>query len=263
MTTREAAVAEWLSVGDMTLEVVRRGAGRPLLLLHGFQNVDPAAPFLDLLDRHAEVIAPSHPGFGRSTRPADFETVYDLVHLYLEVLEVLPYEKVSLVGLSFGGWLAAEVAVKCPHRVDRLVLVDALGIKLSDRQTPDILDVFNTSPREVQQRSWHDAQAWEPNFDAMTDDELIIRARNWEALCLYGWDPYMYNPRLKRWLGRIKAPTLVLWGASDRIVKPSYGQAYSALIPGSRFELIEQAGHHPEIEQPETFVDHLVKFLSR
>jgi len=263
MTTHEAAVAEWLSVGDMTLEVVRRGAGRPVLLLHGFQTVDPGAPFLELLGRHAEVIAPSHPGFGRSTRPADFETVYDLVHLYLEVLEVLPYEKVSLVGLSFGGWLAAEVAVKCSHRVDRLVLVDALGIKLSDRQTPDILDVFNTSPREVQQRSWHDAPTWAPNFDAMTDDELIIRARNWEALCLYGWHPYMYNPRLKRWLGRVKAPTLVLWGASDRIVTPFYGQAYSALIPGARFERIEQAGHHPEIEQPGTFVDHVVKFLSR
>lgn len=261
MTTHEAAVAEWLPVGPMTLEVVRRGAGRPVLLLHGFQNVDPGAPFLDLLGRHAEVIAPSHPGFGRSTRPADFETVYDLVHLYLEVLEVLPYEKVNLVGLSFGGWLAAEVAVACPHRLDRLMLVDALGIKLGDRETPDILDVFNTAPREVQQRSWHDPAAWAPNFDAMTDDELVIRARNWEALCLYGWHPYMYNPRLGRWLGRIKAPTLVLWGASDRIVKPSYGQAYSALISGSRFELIEAAGHHPEIEQPQMFVDRVVKFL--
>ncbi len=235
MTTRETAAAEWLSVGNMTLEVVRRGVGRPVLLLHGFQNIDARAPFLDLLSQHTEVIAPSHPGFGRSTRPSDFETVYDLVHLYLDLLEGLPYEKVSLVGLSFGGWLAAEIAVKCGHRLDRLVLVDALGIKLSDRETPDILDVFNTSPREVQQRSWHDPARWAPNFDAMTDDELVIRARNWEALCLYGWHPYMYNPQLKRWLRRIKTPTLVLWGASDRIVKCSYGQAYSDLIPGARF----------------------------
>jgi pimeloyl-ACP methyl ester carboxylesterase len=261
MTTRETAAAEWLSVGNMTLEVVRRGGGRPVLLLHGFQNIDARAPFLDLLSQHTEVIAPSHPGFGRSTRPSDFETVYDLVHLYLDLLEGLPYEKVSLVGLSFGGWLAAEIAVKCGHRLDRLVLVDALGIKLSDRETPDILDVFNTSPREVQQRSWHDPARWAPNFDAMTDDELVIRARNWEALCLYGWHPYMYNPQLKRWLRRIKTPTLVLWGASDRIVKCSYGQAYSELIPGARLQLIEGAGHHPETEKPETFVDRVVKFL--
>jgi pimeloyl-ACP methyl ester carboxylesterase len=261
MTTRETAAAEWLSVGNMTLEVVRRGGGRPVLLLHGFQNIDARAPFLDLLSQHTEVIAPSHPGFGRSTRPSDFETVYDLVHLYLDLLEGLPYETVSLVGLSFGGWLAAEIAVKCGHRLDRLVLVDALGIKLSDRETPDILDVFNTSPCEVQQRSWHDPARWAPNFDAMTDDELVIRARNWEALCLYGWHPYMYNPQLKRWLRRIKTPTLVLWGASDRIVKCSYGQAYSELIPGARLQLIEGAGHHPETEKPETFVDRVVKFL--
>ena len=252
---------EWLSVGDIKLEVIRRGAGRPVLLLHGMQNIDPRARFLDLLSRQAEIIAPSHPGFGHSVRPADFDTVYDLVHLYLDVLEALPYERVTLVGLSFGGWLAAEIAVKCCHRIDRLVLVDAFGIKISDRETPDILDVFNTSPQEVQRRSWHDPETWVPDFNAMADDELVVRARNWEALCLYGWHPYMYNPQLKRWLRRITQPTLVLWGASDGIVQPSYGRAYSALIPGACFELIAEAGHHPEIEQPEAFVDRVATFL--
>src|SRR4029453_15846336 len=136
----------------------------------------------------------------------------------------------------------AEIAVKCCHRIDRLILVDALGIKISDRETPDILDVFNTLPQEVQQRSWHDPGKWAPDFNAMSDDELVVRARNWEAACLYGWHPYMYNPQLKRWLRRITTPTLVVWGASDGIVKPSYGRVYSALIPGARFELIERAG---------------------
>ena len=253
---------ERLSVGDIELEVIRRGAGRPILLLHGMQNIDPRARFLDLLGRRAEIIVPSHPGFGHSPRPADFDTVYDLVHLYLDVLEALPYERVTLVGLSFGGWLAAEIAVKCCHRVDRLVLVDAFGIKISDRETPDILDVFNTSPQEVQRRSWHDPEQWAPDFNTMSDDELVVRARNWEALCLYGWHPYMYNPQLKRWLRRITVPTLVLWGASDEIVQPSYGRAYSALIPGARFELIAEAGHHPEIEQPEAFADRVAAFLA-
>jgi pimeloyl-ACP methyl ester carboxylesterase len=73
----------------------------------------------------------------------------------------------------------------------------------------------------------------------------------------------MYNPQLRRWLRRITVPTLVAWGASDGIVKPSYGRAYSALIPGARFELIERAGHHPEIEQARAFVDTVVKFLNR
>jgi len=258
-----SAVAERLSVAGVALEVVRRGAGRPVLLLHGPQNVDPRAPFLERLGHRAEVIAPSHPGFGHSERPADFETVYDLVHLYLDVLEALPYEKVTLLGLSFGGWLAAEVAIKCCHRLEGLILVDAFGIKVSDRETPDILDVFNTSPQEVQRRSWHDSGKWAPDFNELSDDELVVRARNWEALCLYGWHPYMYNPQLKRWLRRITVPTLVLWGASDGIVTPSYGRTYSELIPGSRFELIERAGHHPEIEQADAFVDAVAKFLNR
>jgi pimeloyl-ACP methyl ester carboxylesterase len=250
-------------VGGIELEVLRRGAGRPVLLLHGMQPVDPRAPFLEMLGRHAELIAPSHPGFGRSARPKDFETVYDLVHFYLEFLETLPHEKLTLMGFSFGGWLAAELAVKCRHRLDGLVLVDAFGIKVSDRETPDILDVFNTAPQEVERRSWHDPKTWTPDLDSLSDEELVIRARGWEALSLYGWNPYMYNPQLKRWLRSITVPSLVVWGASDGIVKPAYGRAYSALISGSRFELIERAGHHPEIEQAAAFVDTVVKFLTR
>jgi len=261
MNATAASVGERLSVGDIELDVIRRGAGRPILLLHGMQNVNPQARFLDLLGQRAEIIAPSHPGFGHSARPADFDTVYDLVHLYLDVLDTLSYERMTLMGLSFGGWIAAELAVTCAHRIDRLVLVDALGIKISDRETPDILDVFNTSPQEVQRRSWHDPDIWSPDFDAMSDDELVMRARNWESLCRYGWHPYMYNPQLKRWLRRIAMPTLVLWGASDGIVQPSYGRAYSEFIPGSQFELIAQAGHHPEIEQPEVFAERVATFL--
>jgi len=250
-------------MSGIDLEVVRRGAGRPVVLLHGMQNVDPRAPFLDMLEEHAEIIAPSHPGFGRSARPAGFETIYDLLHFYLDFLEELPHDKITLMGLSFGGWLAAELAVTCRHRLAGLVLVDAFGIKVSDRETQDILDVFNTAPAEVQRRSWHDPATWAPDLDARSDEELVIRARNWESLCLYGWNPYMYNPQLKRWLSRITVPTLVVWGASDGIVKPSYGRAYAGLIPGSRFELIERAGHHPEIEQARAFVDTVVKFLNR
>lgn len=251
-----------LSVHGIELEVLRRGAGRPVVLLHGLQPVDPGARFLDLLARRCALLAPSHPGFGRSPRPEGFETVYDLVHLYLALLDALPDERVSLVGFSFGGWLAAEIAAACAHRLDRLVLVDALGIKVSDRGTPDILDVFNTHPDTVQARSWHDPARFAPDYDAMTDEALTLRARNWESLSRYGWHPYMYNPQLPRWLSRVAVPTLVLWGASDRIVAPSYGEAYSALIPNARFAAIEAAGHHPEIERPDAFADHLLGFLA-
>ena len=261
MTTEAGTGAtDRMTVNGIELEVLRRGAGRPVLLLHGMDSVSPAAPYLDLLGRHAEIIAPSSPGFGHSPRPDDFDTIYDLVHLYLALLDELPYDKVTLLGLSFGGWLAAEIAAASRHRLDKLILVDPVGIKIGGREQRDILDVFNTNPAEVKRRSWHD-EARAPDFDAMSDDELVVHARNWEALCLYAWHPYMYNPQLKQWLGRIRVPTLVLWGAGDQVVTPDYGRAYAGLIPNSRFELIEGAGHHPEQEQPERFVERIAAFL--
>jgi pimeloyl-ACP methyl ester carboxylesterase len=250
-----------LIVRDIELEVLRRGTGHALLLLHGFSTIDSSAPFLDCLTPHAEIIAPSHPGFGSSSRPDGFETIYDLTQLYLELLESLPHDRMTLVGFSFGGWLAAEIAGLCPHRIDRLVLVGALGIKTTDREIPDILDVFNTHPAEVLRRRYHDPARFAPDHDAMTDAQLAIVARNWDSLALYGWQPYMYNPRLAYWLRRIHIPTLVLWGENDGIVTPDYGRAYANLIPGARFATIPQAGHHPEIEQPDAFARALHDFL--
>ena len=147
------AEGDRLKVHGTELETVRRGAGRPIVLLHGFQTIDSEAPFLALLARYGEIVAPSSPGFGHSPRPKDFDTIYDLVHLYLELLETLPGGEVTLVGFSFGGWLAAEVATACSHRLEKLVLVDPLGIKVSGRETSDILDIFNRSPDEVRQAS--------------------------------------------------------------------------------------------------------------
>ena len=253
---------ERLTIRDIELEVLRRGAGEPILLLHGLHPVDPDAPFLALLGQHADIIAPSHPGFGHSPQPERFDTIYDLVHLYLDLLETLPHPKVTLLGFSFGGWLAAEIAATCCHRLKRLILVDPLGLKLGDRESRDILDLFNTAPAEVERRTWHDPAKWAPNLDAMTDDAIMVHARNRDALCRYGWQPFMYNPNLPRWLCRIAVPTLVLWGASDGVVPPEYGASYATLIPGARFELIERSGHHPEIEQPALFAASVRSFMT-
>jgi pimeloyl-ACP methyl ester carboxylesterase len=250
-----------MTVNGIELEVLRRGRGRPTLVIHGMDSVSPKAPFLDLLGRDAELIVPSSPGFGHSPRPDDFDTMYDLVHLYLALLDELPGGKVDVIGLSFGGWLAAEVAAASSHRINKLVLVDPVGIKIGGREERDILDVFNVNPAEVTKRSWHDPKK-APDYDAMTDDELVVHARNWESLCLYAWHPYMFNPQLKQWLGRIRVPTLVLWGASDGVVTPRYGRTYAGLIPGAKFELIDAAGHHPEEEQPERFAAAVGAFLN-
>jgi pimeloyl-ACP methyl ester carboxylesterase len=261
---------ERLRVHDLEFEVLRGGSGPPVLLLHGPMTYSPQVPFLGLLANQAEVIAPSHPGFGDSSRPDDFDTMYDLVHAYQDMLDALPHEQVTLIGCSFGGWIAAEVAVNYGHRLSRLILVDPVGIKLGGREERDIVHVFNTAPAELARRAWHDPSkqragflglGWQQHVADLSDEEIVRTARNWEALCRYAWRPHLYNPRLKAWLHRIAVPTLVLWGESDQIVTPRYGQAYSQLIPHSRFEAIPEAGHHPELEQPEAFVERVVCFL--
>ncbi|MEA2740760.1 MAG: hypothetical protein QOH05_4067 [Acetobacteraceae bacterium] len=256
------------------LEILRAGAADadPLLLIHGINPISPRAPFVSHLARTRQVIAPSHPGFGASPLPPDFDTMYDLVNLYLDVLDNLPEGDVAVAGFGFGGWIAAELAVVGHPRLRRLILVDPVGIKLGSREERDIVHMFNTNPIELNQRAWHDPArrppgsyglGWQATIsDDMTDAEMIGLARNWDSLCLFAWRPHMFNPQLKHWLHRISAPTLVLWGESDRIVTPDYGRHYAGLIPGAEFVTIPRAGHHPELEQPDEFVAHVERFLA-
>jgi len=238
------------------------GSGTPALLLHGFQTIGPTAPFLRALGRHCRYFAPSLPGFGASERPKDFDALYDLVRHTLDLLEVVPGERVALIGFSFGGWLAAEAAVLRPAKLGRLILVDPVGIRISDRERRDILDIFNVHPDRVREKTFHDPARYAPDFDAMGEAELVTYARNREALCLYAWNPLLYNPQLRHWLHRIEVETLILWGARDGVVAPDYGRTYARLIPRARFALIENAGHQPELEQPDDFIAHVVAFLN-
>lgn len=250
-----------LRIGGVDTEILCGGSGKPALLLHGFQTIAAKAPFLAELARHCRYLAPSLPGFGASARPEDFDTVYDLVRHTLDLIDAVPGGKVTLIGLSFGGWIAAEAAVLRPAGLERLILVDPVGIRISGRETRDILDIFNVHPELVKQRSFFDPKRFAPDFDAMEDAELVAYARNREALCLYAWNPLLYHPQLKGWLRRIAVPTLVLWGAYDGVVTPDYGRAFAGLIPGARFELIADAGHHPEIEQPAECVARIARFI--
>jgi pimeloyl-ACP methyl ester carboxylesterase len=262
-----------MRVGPFEVDTLRIGNGRPVLLIHGVNPIHPEAPFLAGLAAHAEVIAPSHPGFGNSPLPPDFDTMYDLVHLYQAILDAIPAGDVTVIGFSFGGWIAAELAVSNPKHLGRLILVDPVGIKLGGREDRDITHFFNTDPNELNRRSWHDPArrpagiyglGWQATIsEAMTDAEMISFARNWDALCLYAWKPHMYNPQLKHWLHRISVPARLIWGEADRIVTPDYGRAYAGLIPGAGFTAIPDAGHHPELEQPDAFVTAVMEFLGQ
>jgi pimeloyl-ACP methyl ester carboxylesterase len=267
LTTRKAMSTQAITDGrltikDIQLEVFHQGTGSKLLLLHGGGGLDHRAKFLGLLAAHFEVIAPSHPGFGHSPLPDRFDSVADLAYLYLDLLDALEARDVILMGFSFGGWVAAEIAVRCAHRLRQVILVAPVGIKVGDRETRDIPDIFATAPDKVAAMMFHDPAKAAVDYGSMTDEELQIVARNRESLALYTWEPYMHNPKLRYQLGRIPIPTLLLRGASDGLVSEQYARAYAALIPNARLEIIPEAGHAPQAEQPDEFVKRVVAFTS-
>jgi pimeloyl-ACP methyl ester carboxylesterase len=254
----------WMTVHGVRLEIVERGQGQPILWLHGEEGLDPASPFLDMLAGHGSVLAPSHPGFGHSPDVASIDTVDDLAYLYLDVLAARNLRNVTVVGSSLGGWIAAEMAVKCHDRFSGLVLVAPLGIKVGDRETRDIPDIFALPPDEVVRLQYRDPARAAVDHKALTDDQLTVIARNREATALYAWEPYFHNPKLRQWLHRITLPTLLLWGADDRFVTAAYyGDAFRTAIPGARFETIPGAGHFPHIEEPAALVERVSAFIGR
>ncbi len=259
MATNHLA-SELVPVGGAALELYDRGAGRAILLLHGAGGLKHGAPFLAALNAHARVIAPSHPGFGGSPLPDWIASIDDLAYLYLDLLDQLDLHDVTLVGMSMGGWIAAEIAIKCGHRLARLVLADPVGIKPSGREVRDIPDLWALDDATVAKLLLHDPST-APDYTTMSDADLAIVARNREAAALYLWEPYMHNPQLLLRLHRVQIPTLFIRGASDGLVSDTYVRAYSAAIPGSHVVTIERAGHLPAIEQPTAFVDTILSFM--
>jgi len=250
-----------IKINGIRIDTVERGIGSPLLFLHPGIGLDPAAPVLDRLASRARLIAPTHPGFGGSDQPRSFDSVDDLAYFYLDLLDEFDLKDVTLVGVSLGGWIAAEVAVKSTARIARLVLANAVGIKIGGRETRDIVDIFATPEKELHERTYANSALGARDYKAMADADVRAAARNREATARYAWSPYMHNPKLKGRLHRINIPTLVLWGDSDRILSEPYGRAYAAAIPGARFETVPKAGHFPHLEQPDEFARRIHAFM--
>lgn len=256
---------EHASVGELELEYRTMGSGRTLFLLSGIDDGVDSLPYQQRIAEHFSLILPSLPGFGRSPLPNWIDCVEDLVYLMLDAITELHRGRVHLLGTGFGGWIAAEMAVRSQENLDRLVLADAFGIKVSEPWERDIADIFVLSPEEYVQLAWHDpsrANAIKaPGTPGLSREELVQALSRRETAHRLGWKPFMHNPKLRRRLARIKIPTLVLWGESDRIVSPEYGRSYHASIPGSRFETIARSGHYPHLEQPDEFARLVTEFL--
>jgi pimeloyl-ACP methyl ester carboxylesterase len=251
-----------ISVSGMDIEVRTYGTGAPLFLLAGEEQLEVDSPFVNELAKNHKVIMPSPPGFGVSGRPDWLTNPDDLAYIMLDLMEKLGIENAPVVGCSLGGWIAAEMATKDDSRFSSLTLIGAYGVKIGGPYDVDIQDLWVQHPAKVTAMKWRDVEKSKRDYASMTDAQLSVIARNTETFARFCWEPYMHNPKLKHRLHRIATPTLVIWGENDGVATTAYGKAYAGLIEGAKFTTIPEAGHYPQIEQPEAVLKALNAFLA-
>ena len=258
-------VSEIMEVGGVKLGVRQHGDGAPRVILYGDQLDTQVPPFDDVLAKRSRVLVPSLPGVNRSELPDWIDTMEDLAFLGLDLLESLDAGPVDVIGHGFGGWVAAEMAVRAHQQIRRLALIDSVGIKVSAPTVRDVQDVYVYTAQEVAELAWHDpaaAQAlkW-PGREDVEGEVLLTLLRNRQSVLKFAWRPFMYNPKLLLRLARVRVPTHLFWGASDRVVTPDYGCAFQQAIPGAGFTAIPDAGHYPQWEQPKALARAVTEFL--
>jgi len=252
--------SEFLSVAGVRTHVLRGGRGAPLLVLHPELAAGRWFPYHDGLAARFQIFAPDHPGFGETERPEWISGIDDLVFHYVDLLDVLGLDRVAILGTSLGGWIAAELAVAHPERVERLVLVGAAGIKVDGVER---FDVFLHPIEETLRHLFHDPSRAAQLLPTELGTDVIVRGyREATTLARLSWNPYLYNPKLERRLRRITAPTLIVWGENDTFLPLAYGEAYARLIPHATLQTVPQCGHFVPFEQTEPFAQHVTRFLT-
>jgi pimeloyl-ACP methyl ester carboxylesterase len=260
MTGAVDVVEDYLALPGGRVHVLRGGSGAPLLFLHAAGGAGQWLEFHEVLARRFDVIAPDHPGFGGSDELPDVEAMDDLVFHYLDVIERLGLERPYVVGASFGGWIAAELAVTAPHVVGGLVLLAAAGLRLPEHP---VTDLFFLTPPQLVGTLFHDTARAAPFFPAEPDVDAVLTAyRDQTALARFSWVPFLSNPKLERRLRRITAPTLVVWPSDDRLIPVEHGRRYAERIPGAEFRVVDDCGHAMYLERPGEFADVVTDFLA-
>lgn len=250
-----------VELGELKLRIGRGGSGRPVLVLHHDIGTPDKLPFYEALSARFDVIVPNHPGFGeKSPRATWLRHPRDLAALYQWLLAELGVERASLVGLGFGGWIAAEMAALAPRDFHRLVLVGAMGVKPSEG---DIFDQAIVSYIDYAKAGFHDPAAFTRLFGEVTTEQLVDWDLCREMSFRVAWKPYMYNPTLPHLLGGVRAPALVAWGEDDRIVPKSAGEVYAKSLRQARLETIPGAGHCIDMEQPDALARLVIPFIDQ
>jgi len=256
-------VEEYLELDGGRVHLFRAGSGQPVLFLHAAGGAGTWPEFHALLSERFDVIAPDHPGFGKSDEFPELTAIDDLVYHYLDVMDALGLERPHVAGASFGGWIAAELAAHSPHRIGSLTLLSPAGLRVPGHPVPDI---FLTPPSRLGELLFHNPPAPPappPPAAGPPDIDAILAAyRDATALARFCWVPYLHDPKLERRLRRITAPTLVAAPDDDRLIPVAHARRYAERIPGATLAMVADCGHAMYFEKPAEFAALVIEFLS-
>jgi pimeloyl-ACP methyl ester carboxylesterase len=245
-------------IAGLKLFLSRSGNGAPVLVLHHDIGTVASLPFYDNLAKAFDVLVPHHPGWGKSERPQWMRHPRDIAAIYSWLLADLGLKDVSLVGLGFGGWVAAEMASQSPASYRKLVLVGPMGIK---PPSGDIADQAIVSYIVYPKSGFHDEAAFTKVYGDVTTDQLEAWDIAREMSFRTAWKPYMYSQTLPHLLGGVRCPSLILWGDDDQIVPINTAETWQHALPGSTVKTIAACGHFAEMEKPDDVSRLTVDFI--
>ena len=264
-----------IDVCGRQVHILDSGSGDPLLYFHGFADVhsvkDSWLPFHEKLAARARLIAPAHPGCARTDENKDIDTIEDVIFHYLEVLDALKLARFDLIGTCMGGWIAAELAVRHPEKIRKLVLIGAAGLFVPGALIGDVFMMAQpefgysyASLREMLFSSANAANALEmfPDGKGELEDE-VRRYQMLRFTSRIGFKPpYFYHYALRNRLHRISSPTQIIWGETDKFVPCSHGEAYAKLISNAEIKIIGGAGHSVQLEKTDETAQSVLDFLA-
>lgn len=256
---------ETIDLNGRATVITQGGQGPPFVYLHSTLGESVRwLPFLQSWSKNHRVLAPMHPGFGQSGGFDQIDTIEDMAFHYVELFDALGLDEVILGGVSLGGWIAAEFAVRWPERVKRLWLCNAPGLWVEEEPLPDLFRIMNHREK-LRQLLFHDPKGHMAQMvivDEPDEQAMLFAYQAMTALARLVWER-PYSPKLPARLRRIQCPTLLVWGESDRLVPVAHGRAYERLIPGATMHVIRKCGHLPMFEAEKEFVDTIQQFAQQ
>ena len=250
------------------------GDGLPLVYLHGLADLHGASakPLAchDKLAEHFNLIAPAHPGCSFTDENENIGTIEDLVFHYLVLFDELKLDHFDLVGTNLGGWLAAEIAVRHPEKIDSLSLIGAVGLYVPDDPIADIFweahPVDGVSLEGLRSLLFNDPEhpiACDLFPDGRGEiDQELMRYKTYRLLSRVGFNPpYLHHRLLRDRLHRFKSPAIIIHGEFDRLVPRSHAEAYRNGFENARLEIMDGCGHSPHLESPEQTAHLVIEFI--